>query len=397
MSDLEAFRREIVAFIEARCPASMRTPLLADDEEPWGGRRGVFKNPDTKVWLDAMAERGWTAPTWPLEYGGGGLTDAEARVLEEELRRAGCRPALKSLGIWMLGPVLLQFGSEAQKRAHLPAIVRGQSRWCQGYSEPGAGSDLASLQTRAVLDGDHYVVEGSKVWTSHADKADWMFCLVRTDPSAPKHEGIGFLLIDMSTPGISVRPIRLISGASPFCETFFEGVRVPHENLVGGAGRGWTIAKALLSHERALISKMRDERSSDDEALDVLAKHYLGTDDHGRIADPVVRDRVAQVQLDTLCNKLTLRRSEESARAGHGPGPETSMFKLYGTELSKRRLELSIDIAGYAGVGWEGPGFEPEELARTRTWLRSRASSIEGGSSEIQLNVIAKRVLGLPD
>jgi alkylation response protein AidB-like acyl-CoA dehydrogenase len=253
------------------------------------------------------------------------------------------------------------------------------------------------LQTRARLDGDHYVVDGGKVWTSHADKADWMFCLVRTDPTAPKHEGIGFLLIDMTTPGITVRPIRLISGASPFCETFFDGVRVPRENLVGAAGMGWTIAKALLSHERSLISKMRDARANEGEALEATAKRFLGEDDRGRIADPIVRDRVTQVNLDLLCNKLTMRRSEESARAGLGPGPETSMFKLYGTEVSKRRFELLVDIAGYHGIGWEGPGFADDELAWTRAWLRSRASSIEGGSSEIQLNVIAKRVLGLPD
>jgi alkylation response protein AidB-like acyl-CoA dehydrogenase len=397
VDELETFRRECAAFIEARCPASMRTPLIRDDEEPWGGRRALFANPDTKVWMDAMAERGWTAPTWPREYGGGGLTEAQARVLEKELRRAGCRPALKSFGLWMLGPVLLQYGTEAQKRAWISGIVRGETRWCQGYSEPGAGSDLASLQTRAKREGDEYVVDGAKVWTSHADKADYMFCLVRTDPNAPKHEGIGFLLIDMRAPGITVRPIQLISGASPFCETFFDGVRVPRQNLVGRPGEGWTIAKALLSHERALISKMRDARSSEDVSLEALAKRYLGCDERGAVADPILRDRIAQANLDLLCNKLTMRRSEEAVRAGLGPGPETSMFKLYGTELSKRRYELMVEIAGFSGLGWEGEGFDPEELVRTRSWLRSRASSIEGGSSEIQLNVIAKRVLGLPE
>jgi acyl-CoA dehydrogenase len=378
----------------------MRTPLLREEEEPWGGRRPVFANPDTKVWMDRMSARGWTAPTWPREYGGAGLSEGEARVLDDELRQAGCRPALKSFGLWMLGPVLMQYGSEAQKREYLPGIARGETRWCQGYSEPGAGSDLASLQTRAVpdpVDRDVYVVDGGKVWTSHADKADWMFCLVRTDASGAKHDGIGFLLIDMTTPGITVRPIRLISGASPFCETFFDGVRVPARNLVGRPSEGWTIAKALLSHERALISKMRDARSSEDESLEDLAKRSLGTTATGAIADPILRDRITQTNLDLLCNKLTMRRSEEAMQAGLGPGSETSMFKLYGTELSKRRFELMVEIAGFAGLGWEGAGFEPRELARTRSWLRSRASSIEGGSSEIQLNVIAKRVLGLPD
>ncbi len=394
---LEAFRFEARTWLEASCPAAMRLPSRGDQDDVWGGRRAHFEHPEQKVWLERMAARGWTAPTWPKEYGGGGLSPAEARVLEQELRALGCRIALKSFGLWMLGPVLLQFGSEAQKREHLPRIVRGEIRWCQGYSEPAAGSDLASLQTRALRDGDHFVVSGQKVWTSHADKADWMFCLVRTDPDASKHDGISFLLIDMTSPGVSVRPILLISGTSPFCETFFDDVRVPAENLVGESGRGWTIAKALLEHERALISQMRDSVTSAEQPLEALARQYLGP--AGLVTDPVLRDRITQTHLDDLCNKLTLRRSADAAKAGKAPGPETSMFKLYGTELSKRRRELKIEIMGFAGIGWSGEGedFTTEELAHTRDWLRSRASSIEGGSSEIQLNIIAKRVLGLPD
>jgi acyl-CoA dehydrogenase len=391
MSDLDAFRRECAAWLEANCPASMRTPLLVDEEGPWGGRKPNHASEDARVWMERMSAKGWNAPTWPREYGGAGLSEDEERVLEEEMRRFGCRIALKSFGIWMLGPVLLQYGNEAQKRAFLPGIARGETRWCQGYSEPGAGSDLASLQMRAVLDGDHYVIDGSKVWTSHADKADFMFCLVRTDPTKAKHEGIGFIIIDMATPGISVKPIQLISGYSPFCESFFDGVRVPKENLIGKPGEGWTIAKSLLAHERALISKMRDQRSVEEGLLEDVAKAA------GALGDPILRDQLTQVNLDLLCNKLTLRRSEEQMRAGRGPGPETSMFKLYGTEVSKRRLELMVKISGFQGLGWEGEGFTPDELSRTRLWLRSRASSIEGGTSEIQLNVIAKRVLGLPD
>jgi alkylation response protein AidB-like acyl-CoA dehydrogenase len=338
-----------------------------------------------------MAARGWNAPTWPARYGGGGLDAAHARVLDEEMKSLGCRAALKSFGLWMLGPVLLEFGSEAQRMEHLPAIVRGEIRWCQGYSEPGAGSDLASLQTRAVLEGDFYVVEGQKVWTSHANVADWMFCLVRTDPAVKKHDGISFLLIDMQSPGISVRPIQLISGYSPFCETFFDKVRVPARNLVGKPNAGWTIAKALLGHERALISQSRDAATDDEEPLESLARRS------GALDEAILRDRITQANMDFLCNKLTLRRSAESVQAGRGPGPESSMFKLYGTELSKRRRELKVLIAGFQGLGWEGEGFTPEELQYTREWLRSRASSIEGGTSEIQLNIIAKRVLGLPD
>ena len=391
MDALETFRRDARAWLLLSCPASMRTPMRGPEDDVWGGRDPVFASPDQRVWMQRMAEKGWTAPTWPVEYGGGGLDAASAKVLEEELRSLGCRPALKSFGIWMLGPVLLQYGTEAQKREHLPKIARGESRWCQGYSEPSAGSDLASLQTRGVLEGDEYVVTGQKIWTSHADKADWIFCLVRTEPAATKHEGISFLLIDMRSPGVSTRPIALISGYSPFCETFFDAVRVPARNVVGRPGAGWTVAKSLLEHERALISKMRDAASQDEEPLEAMARRY------GALEDPILRDRITQANLDFLCNKLTLMRSAEAVRAGRPPGPETSMFKLYGTELNKRRRELMVLIAGFQGLGWEGEGFLPDEITRTRDWLRSRANSIEGGSSEIQLNIIAKRVLGLPD
>lgn len=387
MSD---FRAEIRAWLEASCPPSMRTRATPEDEEVWGGRRAQFKHPDSKLWFDRMVARGFTAPAWPREYGGAGLSAAEAQILHEELQRITARIALRSIGIWMLGPVLLQYGTEAQKREHLPALARGEIRWCQGYSEPGAGSDLASLSTRAVRDGDCYVVNGQKVWTSHADKADWMFCLVRTDPAAPKRNGISFLLIDMITPGITVKPIPLISGASPFCETFFDHVRVPVRNLVGRENAGWTIAKALLDHERAAISLLRDAATSAEEPLEEQARRSVGLAADGRLADPALRDRITQANMDFLCNQLTLRRSAEQ------PGPETAIFKYYATELNKRRRELRVLIEGFRGLGW-GDGFTAGELQITRDWLRSRANSIEGGSSEIQLNIIAKRVLGLPD
>ena len=381
---MEAFRDEVRRWLEASCPAAMRAPVADGDDGVWGGRKSPPLDPDARLWLDRMASRGWTAPTWPRQYGGGGLSDAEAIVLREEMRRLGCRTPLKSLGLWMLGPALLEYGSEEQKLEHLPPMVRGETRWCQGYSEPEAGSDLAGLRTRAVLDGDAYVVDGRKIWTSHADKADWMFCLVRTDPQAPKHEGITFLLVDMMTPGITVRPILLISGASPFCETQFEGVRVPARHVVGAPGKGWQVAKAVLEHERALISAMRDERSTAGEAVEDVARAS------GALQDPVMRDRIAQLGIDVLASSLTVKRA---ARAG----AVTSLLKLYGTELSKRRLEMLVSILGYQGLGWSGDAFDPRDLDRTRAWLRSRASSIEGGTSEIQLNIIAKRVLGLPD
>jgi alkylation response protein AidB-like acyl-CoA dehydrogenase len=383
----DAFRAEVRAWLEANCPPSMRTPHLPG-QEVWGGRRRTFPSDDARLWFERCVERGYTVPAWPREYGGAGLSREQARILDQEMRAMGCRSPLISFGIWMLAPVLFEFANEEQRAEHLPPIARGDIRWCQGYSEPGSGSDLASLSTRAVRHGDHYVVDGAKVWTSHADHADWMFCLVRTDPDAPKHDGISFILLDMATPGVSTRPIQLISGSSPFCETRFDNVRVPARNLVGREGGGWQIAKKLLEHERSIISVMRDRAPEEAETLPAMLK---------RVGDPALRDRVVQAELDFLCNRLTLERTAEAAKAGKGPGAASSMFKLYGTELNKRRKELRVELQGYQGIGWEGAGFEPSELQITREWLRSRASSIEGGTSEIQLNIIAKRVLGLPD
>ena len=398
MSELETFRRDTRKWLEENCPASMRTPM-PENETVWGGRNATYVNPDSKVWLDRTAEKGWTAPTWPAKYGGGGLSEAEAKILTEEMRALGCRNPLWSFGLSMLGPVLLEYANEAQKQRFVREIVRGEIWWCQGYSEPGAGSDLAGLQCKAELDGDHYVVNGQKIWTSYADKADWIFCLVRTDFEAKKHDGIGFLLIDMESPGVSTSPIKLISGTSPFCQTFFQDVRVPAENLVGQVNGGWTIAKRLLQHERSMISQMGGGASSllgGGGSMVDSARRYLG-EQGGRIADATLRDRITQATMDAACFGVTVRRSAEAAKAGRGPGPESSMFKLYGTELNKRRAELSVELAGTQALGWEGDGFTDREIATTRGWLRSKGNSIEGGTSEIQLNIIAKRVLSLPD
>ncbi len=396
MSDLEAFREEARAWLESNGPTSMHLPI-PESEVVWGGRQEAFSNPDSRVWLERVSEQGWTVPTWPKEYGGAGLSKAEERVLTEEWRRARCRPALMSFGISMLGPVLLEYASEEQKREHLPKIARGEIRWCQGYSEPDFGSDLAGLQTKAVLVDDEYVVNGQKIWTSYADKSDWIFCLVRTDPAASKHDGISFLLFDMASPGVSVAPIQLISGSSPFSQTFFEDVRVPKANLVGTLNGGWTIAKRLLQHERAMISQMGlGLAGSSNQSIDALAKEYVGTE-NGQIEDSILRDRIAQHMMDNECYGTSLRRSMEEAKAGQGPGAASSMFKFYGTELNKQRYELLVSVLGTQGLGWEGEGFSEHELKTTREWLRSKGNSIEGGTSEIQLNIIAKRVLGLPD
>lgn len=399
MDALTQFQEETRAWLEENCPASMRTPILAD-EVVWGGRKQTFPNPDAKLWLERMAGKGWTCPLWPQEYGGGGLSMEENKVLQQELMRLHARQVLTSFGISMLGPVLLEFGTEEQKLEHIPKIVQGEIRWCQGYSEPGAGSDLASLQTRAVLDGDDYIVNGTKTWTSYADKSDWIFCLVRTDPDVPKHNGISFILFDMDDPGVRTSPIKLISGTSQFCETSFENVRVPRRHLIGNLNDGWTIAKRLLQHERTMISTMGlggvGTGGGAQSSLETLAKEYLG-ERNGKIAAPLLRDKIALHKMDGEIFALTVRRSGEEAKSDSGPSATSSMFKYYGTEHNKNRYELMLQAMGCQSLGWEGEGFDARELSTAREWLRSKGNSIEGGTSEIQLNIIAKRVLGLPD
>jgi len=404
LQDLETFRADTRAWLEENCPASMRTPM-PENETVWGGRRATFANPDSKIWLDRMADKGWTTPTWPAEYGGGGLSKAENQILAEEMQRIGARPPLVSFGISMLGPVLLEMATHEQKFEHIPKIVRGEIRWCQGYSEPGAGSDLAGLGTKAILDGDEYIINGSKIWTSYADKADWIFCLVRTDFEAPKHSGISFILFDMASEGVTTKPIKLISGNSVFCETFFDDVRVPAGNLVGRLNDGWTIAKRLLQHERTMISGFglssgRNNRGGLAGNLELTAMHYRGDTD--RLSDPVLRDQIAQFRIDSEAFALTSQRSAQEAKQSRGPNATSSMLKNYGCELNKRRYELALQAAGTQALGWEsltedGSDFSAQELDATRQWLRSKGNSIEGGTYEVQLNVIAKRVLGLPD
>ncbi len=370
----------------------MRRPAQPDEDICWGGRHWVFQSDAQRLWLERMAERGWTVPEWPREYGGGGLSRDEAKILRQEMRALGCRSPLESFGIWMLGPALLRYGNEAQKREHLPKIARGEIRWCQGYSEPGAGSDLASLQTRAELRGDNFVVNGQKIWTSYADQADWIFCLVRTDPKAPKHDGISFLLFDMESAGVSTKPITLISGRSPFCQTFFDDVLVPKENLVGELNKGWGIAKYLLTHERDMIGGM-GTATGDSRSLGQIATATVGTES-GMLADPVLRSQIAFLEIDAQAFRLTMERVGDMAKAGQAHPAVSSMLKYYGTELNKRRMELVMAAGGSDALEWEGAASRDGHTARA--WLRSKANSIEGGTSEVQLNIIAKRILGLP-
>jgi acyl-CoA dehydrogenase len=391
MNDLETFGKETRAWLETNCPPEMRLPVEGEEDACWGGRHWVFQSDAQRIWLERMAEKGWTVPEWPREYGGGGLSRDEAKILRQEMHRLGCRSPLNSFGIWMLGPALLKYGSEKQKRDHLPKIARGEIRWCQGYSEPGAGSDLASLQTRAELQGDHFVVNGQKVWTSYADHADWIFCLVRTDPAAPKHEGISFVLFDMESAGVSTKPILLISGKSPFCQTFFDDVLVPKDNLVGELNKGWSIAKYLLTHERDMIGGMGG--ASEGRSLGQMARETVGTENE-LLADTVLRGQIASFEIDAAAFRLTMERVGDMAKAGQAHPAVSSMLKYYGTELNKRRLELHMAAGGSDALEWEGP--RSRDGSSARAWLRSKANSIEGGTSEVQLNIIAKRILGLP-
>ena len=395
MSDLDNFRQEVKEWLEQNCPPSMKKG--ADPEIPvdevWGGRKAVYKNPDSKVWLERMGSKGWTMPTVPKEYGGGGLSKEEVKVLNDEMFMIGTRSPLLSFGIWMLAPVLLEYGTEAQKKEHLPKIIKGEIRWCQGYSEPGSGSDLASLATKAEDKGDHFLVNGQKVWTSYADKADWIFALVRTGPMEPKHDGISFLLIDMETEGVSTKPITLISGKSPFCETFFDDVKASKDNLIGELNNGWTIAKALLQHERAFISNfgLASAMGSGKDLISIAKKH-LGEKD-GKINNGFYRSEIASHKIKEHAFGLTLKRAGDE---GGKASATASMFKLYGTEHNKKRHELMVAAMGTDGIAWDGDEFDQEDKDLTRAWLRTKGNSLEGGTSEVQLNVISKRVLGLP-
>ena len=372
MSDvsLDTFRAETRAWLQANCPPEMRLPARTEADICWGGKRFQFQNDAQRLWLQRMGERGWTVPTWPREYGGGGLSPAEAAVLREEMAALKCRAPLQSFGIWMLGPALLKFGTEAQKLEHLPKIARGEIRWCQGYSEPNAGSDLASLATRAEDLGDHFIVNGQKIWTSYADQADWIFCLVRTD-NAKKHTGISFVLFDMASPGVSTKPILLISGKSPFCETFFDNVRVDKRNLVGTLNAGWDVAKYLLTHERAMIGSIGDRTAA--KPLGQVAAAQIGVDAQGRLADPLLRAQIAEFEADEAAFRLMMERAGDLGKARQGHPAMSSMLKYYGAELNKRRWELMVSAGGIPALEWDSERSRHGLMART--WLRTPYSS----------------------
>jgi len=393
-TDLEAFRAEARSWIDAHFPKSLKGKDALSFFEGFGS-----KDPDFLKWKEAMGEKGWGIATWPKPWGGG-LSKAQGRVLQQELARAGAFSPIGGMGVGMFGPTLLEYGTDAQKKQHMPGIQKGTVRWCQGYSEPGAGSDLASLRTQAVDKGDHFLVNGQKIWTSGAQYADWCFCLVRTD-NTKKHEGISFLLIDMRTPGIETRPIKLISGNSPFCETFFTDVKVPKENLMGPLNGGWTVGKRLLQFERdgqgGAGGRGASFRGADARGVDEIAKKYIGANDDGQIADADLRVRVADHMMDAAAMRLTVQRMQDEARSNQGPSAITSIMKNANVKVAQTRAELMVEIMGSQGLGWEGDSYSPDEINAVRNLLSGKAMSIYGGSNEIQSNIIAKRILGLLD
>jgi alkylation response protein AidB-like acyl-CoA dehydrogenase len=380
--ELALFRAQLREWLEENCPPTLRVPG-SEVRIAWGGGNRAGQSADALHWMEAMASRGFIAARWPRHYGGAQLSDAQAAVLGEEMRRIAAPPPIVSFGLWMLAPILFEFGSEEQRRRFLPPIARGEMRWCQGYSEPGAGSDLAALQTRCEDAGEHWLINGQKIWTSDAHLSDWMFCLVRTDRSV-KQSGISFILMDMNSPGVERRPIKLISGASPFCETFFSDVRVPKDQMVGPVNGGWQIAKRLLQYERQTIS---DAGSARQEPLHEAVAH------RGAVLDHELRDRIARVEMREQALELTLLRARQE-----GVSHLASALKVAGSLLRQDRAEVMVDALGLASL-LEQP-VKPGAAAETSdlgAWLRSRSATMEGGTTEINLNVIAKRILDLPD
>ena len=395
MGTLKDFRTETRTWLEQNCPDGAKgagqIPL---------GSKSIELEPDVRTWLDRMAKKGWTVPTWPVEYGGAALNNDEYKILIEELKRVGARTPLTGRGVNYIGPTILEFGTNEQKARWLPICARGDGAWAMGYSEPGAGSDLASLATKAVKEGDNYIINGRKTRTSDAVDCDYIFVLVRTSPDKPKHEGISLVLVDMHQQGVTVNPIALISGASPFCETLFEDAIVPVTDLIGGVDRGWTVGKRLLQFERSThaginISGSQGGRTEESQLPELVA-HYSGKVD-GRIADVSIRTWLTQHEMNTHAQQITQRRAiaELQSRA---PGFTSSAVKLTNALNIQDGDELLMTAMGNSAYHWDtDSGASEGEVAAVKKWLYQKSLTIAGGTKEVQLNIIAKRVLGLPD
>lgn len=392
MANLEKFRSETRSWLEANCPPEMRQPVLVEADVFAGGRQATYQSEAQKVWFERMRDKHWVVPHWPSAYDGGGLDPDEAKIVRQEMAEINARPPLRGMGISMIGPALLKYGTEEQKKLHIPKILSGEIRWCQGYSEPNSGSDLASLQTRADVDGDDYIINGSKIWTSNAHKSDWIFCLVRTDFAAKKHEGISFILFDMATKGVTPKPIVLISGYSVFCETFFDNVRVPRNQVVGTVNKGWDVAKYLLQFERDSISSIGERGGK--RAMSEVAKEQVGVDGQRQLADPLLRAQLSSFEIDEVAFKYASERASDQMKVGQAHPSFSAAMKYYGSEMNKRRHELYMSMGGSDALEWESE--RSQEGLAARTWLRTKANSIEGGTSEIMLGIVAKRILNLP-
>jgi alkylation response protein AidB-like acyl-CoA dehydrogenase len=381
----EAFREEVRAWIGQAIPASIR------DKADNGGH---FSHEETMQWHRILYEKGWVAPHWPKEVGGTGWDAARRFIFSEELEAAGT-PHLSPFGLAMVGPLLIHFGTDAQKQRFLPKILSGEEAWCQGYSEPNAGSDLASLRTTAEDAGDHFVVNGQKTWTTYAQYADWIFCLVRTDPGVKKQSGISFLLIEMKTPGVEVKPMLTLGHTPAFCDTFFENVKVPKENVVGPVNGGWTMAKALLGHERTSIGAVGACWRILRKVKRIAATKRVG----GRpmLEDPTWRAKIGRLELRLRAHEMVNFRTLAEQQQGKQPGPESSILKLVGSELVQDLDELCMEVMGPNQLTW----FNEDLLAPLERWVGpqycyDRATTIYGGSNEIQRNIIAKLILQLP-
>jgi len=390
----KAFREELRGFLRDHLPAELRDKVL-------NGKH--LKKEDFLRWHRILHQRGWVAPHWPVEHGGTGWSPVQRHIFAEEIAEAGAPPVI-AFGPTMCGPVIIRFGDERQKSYFLPRILSGEHFWCQGFSEPGAGSDLASLRTRAERDGDHYVINGQKTWTTAAQFADWIFVLARTDPTAKKkQEGISFLLVDMKTPGITVRPIVTLDGGAEINETFFDNVRVPVENLVGEENKGWTCAKFLLGNERIGIARIGLYKR-EIKRLKRIAAAEPG-DTGPLIASPRFRDKIAEIEIDLMALEMTNLRLIASLRDGRQPKAEPSILKIKASEIQQRIAELMMEAVGpYAAPfqpealeeGWNGEPIGPDYAsALAPTYFNARKVSIFGGSNEIQKNIVAKATLGL--
>ena len=393
-SEMETFRADVKAWLKENFPAGLAGKGMGMMEaEP-------DETADFSLWRKRLAEKGWGAPTWPKEYGGAGLSHPQARIVADEMNRIGATnpiPGLAGMGVTMVGPTVLEYGTEEQKKRHLPGIASGEVRWCLGLSEPNAGSDLASLTTKAEDDGDSWKINGQKIWTSGADRSHWCGALVRTDPSAKKHDGISFLMLPMDQPGVRTRPIRLIAGASPFCETFFDDARATKDDLLGPLNEGWSVIKRLLQHERQSQTSAGGPTSSAPEPIADIAKRYVGTDALGRLDDPDLRVRLANHLMDAKAHSLTIARITAEAKGKVEVTAAASILKNSATQVAQTRAELMLELMGSRGIGWEGEGFSQPELDNVRGWLGGKAMSIYGGSYEVQKNIISKNILGLPE